>query len=79
MKTAGFELSDEQINAGLAAMTGTFRLFDVERALYRAGVPDEFEGKRYVASRSADKLLQRERKAGRIQTNPDNKREWLRV
>lgn len=79
MKTAGYEVSDEQISAGIAAMTEKFRASDVVTALVRAGVPYSIEKERYLASRCADKLLQRERKAGRIQTNPDNKREWLRV
>lgn len=74
MKTYGVEITAEQLAAGRAAMTGTFRMHDVTAALARAGVPARPD---YLAGRTADKLLQRERRAGRIKVNPDNKREWI--
>ena len=61
MKSYGYEISDAMIVAGLTAMKGQFLAVDVEIALCRAGCPDEA-----IQWRVADKLLQRERKAGRI-------------
>jgi hypothetical protein len=61
MKSYGYEISDAIIVAGLTAMKGQFLAVDVEIALCRAGCPDGA-----MPSRVADKLLQRERKAGRI-------------
>ena len=72
MKVYGFQISDEQLADGVGAMSGIFRLHAVQHALVQAGVPQGA-----VASRAADRLLQRERKAGRVQTNPENKREWI--
>ena len=62
MKVHGVEITDEQIAAGLAAMSGEFRFSDVQAALIRAGVA--YDGD--VSMRAADRLLQRERKADRI-------------
>jgi len=61
MKSYGYEISDAIIVAGLTAMKGQFTALNVEGALCRAGCPDGA-----IPSRVADKLLQRERKAGRI-------------
>ena len=63
MKVLGHEITDEQIAAGLAVMSGHFRLITVVGSLVRAGVPADG----YVANRAANRLLQRERKAGRIE------------
>jgi hypothetical protein len=61
MKSYGYEISDAIIVAGLTAMKGQFTALNVEDALCRAGCPEE-----PIPSRVADKLLQRECKAGRI-------------
>lgn len=65
MRVYGKEVTQEQIAAGLAAMTGEFTVSDVEDALERAGCEYEM--------RAADRLLQKERKAGRIKFGPDGK------
>lgn len=76
MKVYGVEITEEQIAAGVAAMTGTFSAHTVSRALSLAGVksPSSIS---YVVERTADRLLQRERKAGRIRAI--NNRTWERV
>lgn len=61
----------EQVAAALAAMQGEFTKNDVAAALIRAGVPPLYEPNRrnsgyFVADRAADRLLQKERKAGRV-------------
>jgi hypothetical protein len=73
MKVYGTEITDEQIAAALAAMRGTFTMHTVTVALIRAGARSDGP----VAGRAVDRLLQRERKAGRIKVNPANKREWM--
>jgi hypothetical protein len=73
MKVYGEQISDEQISAALAAMVGEFRMTDVLGAIRRAGVSDT-PG---VAERAVDRLLQRERKAGRIRAV--NNRLWERI
>jgi hypothetical protein len=70
MKVYGVEITEEQIAAGIAAMAGDFTILKVQIALQRAGVPRDGA----VASRAADRLLQRERKAGRIVAV--NNRNW---
>lgn len=62
MKVYGYDVTQEQIKAGLAAMAGQFRMTEVVGAMMRAGVPDRGA----IAGRAADRLLQKERKAGRI-------------
>lgn len=62
MKSYGFEIPQSVIDAGLARMKGEFTAVNIEGALLRAGCPADA-----IPSRVADKLLQRERKAGRIQ------------
>lgn len=66
MKVMGYAVTTEQVEAGNAAMTGTFRAHKVCRALARAGVPNEG----YLVDRVADRLLQIARKQGRIATTP---------
>ena len=71
MKIEGVEITQEQIDAALIVMGhkdgGLFLPFtcdDVERALIRAGVPGPIKvGPSY---RATDRILQRERNAGRI-------------
>ena len=74
MKTYGRVITDAQIQAGLERMQGIFRASDITWALIMAGVQQN----KFVADRSADKLLQRERRAGRIRTTT-NKRYWERT
>jgi hypothetical protein len=62
MKVYGIEITTAQRDAGRAAMRGEFRMTQVVDALMCAGVPDG----NFVAARAADRLLQSERKAGRI-------------
>jgi len=69
----GVKITEQQLAAARAAMSGAFRMVDVTHALVRAGVPNFH----YTADRAADRLLQLERRAGRIKVNPDNKREWI--
>ena len=63
MKVYDIEITAEQIAAAVNAMRGEFRMNDVVVAIIRAGVPQG-----HVASRAVDRLLQRERRAGRILT-----------
>jgi hypothetical protein len=60
MTINGHTLTAEQEAAMIAAMTGTFTMYVVQRAAAETGVPDNCN------MRSADRILQRERKAGRI-------------
>lgn len=55
------QISEEQIEAALAVMVGKFPMADVVEAFVFAGVS---EGN--VSGRAADRLLQKERRAGRI-------------
>lgn len=61
----GFGITVEQRDKALAAMTGTFSGNDVGRVLAKAGVKD-LPGEAYTVGRAVDRLLQSERKAGRI-------------
>lgn len=61
--------------AGLAAMVGTFTFADVRGAIARSEPTGWHDG----MYRFADRLLQTERRAGRIRTTPGNKRKWERV
>ena len=65
----GENISAEQRDAGLAAMRGRFNAWNVRGALSRAGVEN--------TDRAADRLMQAERKAGRIRA-VDN-RNWERL
>jgi hypothetical protein len=69
MKVHGFEVTPEIERACLEAMVGRFRAFDVVSAAIKVGAPIKVPTGRwmgYVAERVADRLIQRERKAGRI-------------
>jgi len=61
MKSYGIEVPECVLRAGVAAMQGHFVAYDVESAIRAAGCNGLA-----VPSRVADKLLQRERRAGRI-------------
>lgn len=74
MKVYGETITEHQISAAKRAMRDTFRCSDVERALGQTGL----RGLGTIG-RAADRLLQQERKAGRIAVNPENKREWRAV
>lgn len=60
----GVEITEKQIEAGKARMMtgGAFTFFDIQCALRNAGVPDENS----VAYRAADRLVQKQRKAGLV-------------
>jgi hypothetical protein len=70
MKVYGTEITNEQLAAGREAMRGTFTMHAIIRALVLAGV----DCGEPVVGRAVDRLLQNERKAGRIKVNPANKR-----
>lgn len=61
MKVHGIEISEGQIAAMLQAMGTRFRLADVISAAEAAGVQ-----KGEIAMRAADRLVQKQRKAGKI-------------
>lgn len=63
----GFGVTLDQRAAALKAMTGRFRARDIARVLTKAGVTDA-PGQTYTLERVVDRLLQSERKAGRIRT-----------
>ena len=75
------EITPEQVVAGEAAMKGAFKASDVAAAMIRAGVPafDERQSHacRHVATRAADRVLQKARKAGRVRAV--NNRNWEAV
>ena len=72
MNVYGIKITKEQIHAGLLAIRGEFASNDIERALADAGVPRSIKNTyapyidNQVLHRAADRLLQRERKKGRI-------------
>ncbi|WP_455233507.1 hypothetical protein [Geopseudomonas aromaticivorans] len=61
MKVKDVEISEAQLAAMRGAMAGEFRASDIVRAAEQAGVP---AGE--IAMRAADRLIQAERKQGRI-------------
>jgi hypothetical protein len=73
----GVPITAAQRDAGIAAMMGQFKASDVRRALRLAGVPDRTEAYSYLIERVADRLMQAERKAGRIRAI--NNKTWERV
>lgn len=64
-------ISRQQLTEGRSAMVGEFTTHDVRRALSMAGVCG--------VDRAADRLMQAERKAGRIAVSPTNKRKWIKL
>jgi hypothetical protein len=73
MTVDGHEIAACQIQAGLSAIGGRFTLHTIKSALVRAGVPIG------AAERVADRLLQRERRAGRIRYSGGVGGYWSRV
>jgi hypothetical protein len=69
VKVCGETITLEQIEAGLAAMRGRFNAWHVRGSLSHAGVVN--------TDRAADRLMQAERKAGRIRA-VDN-RNWEKI
>ena len=61
MKSYGIEVPQEVLQAGLDAMQGEFTAMQIESVIRRAGCDPNA-----VPSRVVDKLLQRERRDGRI-------------
>ena len=90
MTVYGHEVTEEQEQAMLSVMQNDkWHMVDVEVAARRAGVPNSIKGswysillsgdthvKRYPANRAADRMLQRERKAGNIRYTGTH---WERV
>lgn len=67
MKVQGVEITEEQLQAGMAVMVGPrFTSHDVRVALSRVGVAEGTRPADYLLERVADRLMQRERKRGRI-------------
>ncbi|HYB97560.1 MAG TPA: hypothetical protein VEC57_00305 [Candidatus Limnocylindrales bacterium] len=67
MTQNGVIITPEQEAAILEAMVGVFTFNDVRAAATRAGIGAFGMGVRYASpSRVADRLLQRERRAGRV-------------
>ena len=69
MNVHGYEVPDEVIRAALAAMVGEFTAPMIEEAAISAGAPKTVKPNWAVeacASCISDRLLQRERTAGRI-------------
>jgi acyl CoA:acetate/3-ketoacid CoA transferase alpha subunit len=64
-KVQGFDVTTVHVEAGMAVMVGNFTANEVGRAMAKAGVKD-LPGQSYTVGRAADRLLQRERRAGRI-------------
>lgn len=62
MKVKDFEVSEQQIAAMSAAMNERFRSADIVAVAEHAGVP-----KGEISMRAADRLIQQQRKAGKIQ------------
>jgi hypothetical protein len=71
MKVQGQEITEAQIRAGLNAMGGRFTFRNVVAAMIRAGVDHA------ISDRAADRLLQAERRAGRIRFRDNGT--WTRV
>lgn len=65
MNVHGYEVPQTVEDACVAAMSERFSKGDVELAAIAAGAP-KWVGRDLCAHRIADRLLQRERKAGRI-------------
>lgn len=73
----GNTITEEQERAALARMTSSFLFSDIEKALIAAGVPEMQRvgvSNKHIAGRAADRLIQRERKEGRIKLGP--KAQW---
>lgn len=79
MRVHGVSIDEKQIAAGLAAMRGQFGKNAVVRALEVAGVPSSIPTAYWFSDRVADRLMQRERRAGNIAVHDDNKRVWSRL
>ncbi len=71
MRVYGETIAPETIAAAVERMTGEFRAIDIESVFRRCGHTSS-----NVTNRATDRLLQRERKAGRIEVVPENKRYW---
>lgn len=69
MNVHGYEVPQTVIDAVMAAMSGKFTASTLEDAAVESGAPRTIGSGysiKYCASRIADRLIQRERKAGRI-------------
>jgi hypothetical protein len=89
MKVYGITITPEQLEKAADFMQRQkrpFRLIELEGLLIREGVPHTIPcvnarsyqtGDYRVASRAADRILQKARKAGEIVLNPNNKQQWI--
>lgn len=68
MNVMGYEVPQEVEQRALAWMQNTpsWRAANLEEELVRMGVPESLPGWKVPAHRAADRLIQRERKAGNI-------------
>lgn len=76
----GNTITEEQERAALARMSSAFVFSDIEKAFIEAGVPELQRvgvSNKHIAGRAADRLIQRERKAGNIQLGA--KSQWLPI
>lgn len=73
MNVHGFEITEEQQNACILAMNKRFNASDIELVAIQAGVPRFHDGNG-IAYRVADRIIQRQRKAGKIKKDGRN---WL--
>lgn len=83
MKLYGHEVKQEWIDAALCAMEVSFSFRNVEDAALRAGCPARVVPvygvrEEWFAGRVADRLLAKEKKAGRIRFNKKT-RLWEKV
>ena len=63
MNVRGIEITQEQIDVAVSRMKSVeFSFFEIVKLLEKAGVP----GADGVSDRAADRLIQRERKAGNV-------------
>lgn len=80
MIVEGFEVPEAALQAGRKAMTPPFKVCDIEtamRPLIEAELPQGARGRTVViAMRTADRLIQRERRTGAIRFD-QNTRAWL--
>jgi len=73
MNVHGFEITDDQQNACIMAMKKRFKASDIELVAIQAGVP-RYHDRNGIAHRVADRIIQRQRKAGAIKRDGKN---WL--
>lgn len=83
MKVYGYEPTDEQLNKAMDYMKGmtSFKAKEIEGVLINEGVP-EYEERNYrsfafIAHRVTDRLIQKLRKAKKIELESFQKWKWV--